>query len=82
MRSRSTVDRLNDIRHNIALARSFVSNLSFDNFRADIRTVYAVVRCLEIVSEASRRLPEDLKARHPNIRWAGMAGAGSIYRHD
>jgi uncharacterized protein with HEPN domain len=82
MRSRSVVDRLTDIKQNIALARSFVANISFENFRTDTRTLYATVRCLEIISEASRRLPDDLKARHPNIRWRGMAGAGSIYRHD
>jgi uncharacterized protein with HEPN domain len=37
---------------------------------------------LEIISEASRRLPEDLKARHPDIEWKQMAGAGNIYRHN
>jgi uncharacterized protein with HEPN domain len=51
------------------------------DFRADPRTVYAVTRCLEIISEASRRLPDDLKARHPSIAWKNMAGAGNIYRH-
>jgi uncharacterized protein with HEPN domain len=49
---------------------------------ADPRTVYAVTRCLEIISEASRRLPDDLKVRHPSIAWRDMAGAGNIYRHD
>ena len=49
---------------------------------ADPRTVYAVTRCLEIISEASRRLPDELKARHPAIAWKDMAGAGNIYRHD
>jgi uncharacterized protein with HEPN domain len=44
--------------------------------------VYAVTRCLEIISEASRRLPDDLKARHPAIGWKQMAGAGNVYRHD
>lgn len=44
--------------------------------------VYAVTRCLEITSEASRRLSADLKARHPAIAWREMAGAGNIYRHD
>jgi uncharacterized protein with HEPN domain len=72
---------LRDIAENIELARSFVAGLSFDEFQADRRTVYAVVRCLEIISEASRRLPVDLKARHPDIPWTDMAGAGSIYRH-
>jgi uncharacterized protein with HEPN domain len=41
-----------------------------------------VTRCLEIISEASRRLPDDLKARHPAIAWKQMAAAGNIYRHD
>ena len=44
--------------------------------------MYAVTRCLEIISEASRRLPNDLKTRHPAIGWKQMAGAGNIYRHD
>jgi uncharacterized protein with HEPN domain len=44
--------------------------------------VYAVTRCLEIISEASRRLPDTLKQRHPHIQWRQMAGAGNIYRHD
>jgi uncharacterized protein with HEPN domain len=52
------------------------------SFKHDIRTVYAVTRCLEIISEASRRLPNDLKARHPAIGWRQMAGAGNVYRHD
>jgi uncharacterized protein with HEPN domain len=42
---------------------------------------YAVTRRLEIISEASRRLPEDLKARHSSILWKEMAGAGNVYRH-
>lgn len=51
-------------------------------FVGDPKTVYAVTRCLEIISEASRRLPESLKARHANIAWKQMAGAGNVYRHD
>jgi len=39
-------------------------------------------RCLEIISEASRRLPSSLKERHPSIDWKRMAGAGNVYRHD
>jgi uncharacterized protein with HEPN domain len=35
-----------------------------------------------VISESSRRLPESLKARHPNIPWADIAGAGNVYGHD
>jgi len=51
-------------------------------FRADLRTIYAATRCLEIISEASRRLPGEMKARHPLIAWKDIAGAGNVYRHD
>jgi uncharacterized protein with HEPN domain len=79
--SRSIADRLQDILDNIQLARNFVAGQSFEDFRADQRTSYAVVRCLEIISEASRHLPTDLKERHPDIPWTDIAGAGNIYRH-
>ena len=64
------------------MAQSFVEGMSYETFRDDLRSLYAVTRCLEIISEASRRLPDELKARHPSIAWKNMAGAGNIYRHD
>ncbi|HVA39484.1 MAG TPA: HepT-like ribonuclease domain-containing protein [Candidatus Binataceae bacterium] len=73
---------LRDIAHHIDLASNFAAGFDADTFKADLRTVYAVTRCLEIISEASRRLPDELKARHPSIPWKDMAGAGNIYRHD
>ena len=56
--------------------------MDYERFRDDTRTVYAVTRCLEIISEASRRLPDAVKLRHPTIAWKNMAGAGNVYRHD
>ena len=73
---------LQDISHHIDLALRFVEGLDEDAFGVDLRTIYAVTRCLEIISEASRRLPEQVKARHPAIAWKEMAGAGNVYRHD
>ena len=74
--------RLRDIATNIALAQSFVDGFTLRKFRTDKRTIYAVIRCLEIISEASRRLPASIKRRHPHIPWTDIAGAGNIYRHD
>ncbi len=73
---------LRDIAYHIDLAVDFAAGFDAETFRADLRAVYAVTRCLEIISEASRRLPEEMKARHPSIAWKEMAGAGNIYRHD
>src|SRR4051812_28786918 len=71
-----------DIRDNAKLAQTFVAALSFEEFRDDRRTFYAVTRCLEIVSEAARRLPPALRDRHPEIPWRAIMGLGNVYRHD
>jgi uncharacterized protein with HEPN domain len=73
---------LRDILHHIDLAERFVDGIDRELFLDDARTIYAVTRCLEIISEASRRLPTELKERHPGIPWKQMAGAGNTYRHD
>lgn len=82
MPSKHPAQRLQDIIDNIAAARRFTEGLDFDAFAADQRTFYAVVRALEIISEASRRLPDDVKAWHSTIDWSSVATAGNIYRHE
>lgn len=82
MPSDPTDRALRDILHHIELATNFVEGLDRDAFKADLRAFYAVTRCLEIISEASRRLSNELKARHPAMAWKQMADAGNVYRHD
>jgi uncharacterized protein with HEPN domain len=59
-----------------------VAGRSFEAYAADRPTRRAVERCIEIVSEASRRLAPDLKDRHPAIPWQKIAGIGNVLRHD
>ena len=82
MPSKSPETALRDILYHIDLAAQFAAGLNYERFQDDARTLYAVTRCLEIISEASRRLPEEMKSRHPLIAWSDMAGAGKVYRHD
>ena len=82
MPSEAATAALRDIKHHIDLAIQFCAALKYDGFRGDTRTVYAVTRCLEIISEASQRLPEEMKERYPAIAWKEMAAAGNVYRHD
>ncbi|MBV9785880.1 MAG: DUF86 domain-containing protein [Acidisphaera sp.] len=65
-----------------ALIRSDMWGVTLDAFEADIRKRWLVERGLEIISEASRRLPDDLKARHPEIPWPKVAGIGNVLRHE
>jgi uncharacterized protein with HEPN domain len=82
MPSKAPDTALRDILHHIELATVFAQGLERADFLNDLRTVYAVTRCLEIISEASRRVPEAVKERHPSIPWKQMAAAGNIFRHD
>ena len=82
MPSESERSALEDILHHIDLAQRFAHGSDFEAFHRDTMRLYAVPRCLEIISEASRRLSDDLWARHSEIPWKQMAGAGNIYRHD
>jgi uncharacterized protein with HEPN domain len=82
MPSRDAASVLETIATNVDLAHRFVEGLSREDFLADVRTQYAVTRCLEIISEASRRLPKDVKAKHLTVPWERIDGAGNVHRHD
>jgi len=73
---------LEAIQENARLAEEFALDLSLDAFAGDRRTFYAVTRCLEIVSEAARQLPEAVRERHPSLPWRAIMGVGNVYRHD
>jgi uncharacterized protein with HEPN domain len=51
-------------------------------FETDWQRQWLVERGVEIISEASRHLTEDLKARHPEIPWQKVAGIGNVLRHN
>ncbi len=82
MPSKDPAQRLRDILENIDSIRFFTTQMDFAGFTRDPKTVYAVTRALEIISDASRRLPDELKQRHPEIDWVAVAAAGNVYRHE
>jgi uncharacterized protein with HEPN domain len=81
MPSDAVQDALLDMRDNIVLARTFLAGLDFTAFQNSRLHVYATTRALEIVSEASRRLPEDLRTRHAHLPWRAIRDTGNFYRH-
>jgi uncharacterized protein with HEPN domain len=82
MPSKRAEQALLDIRDNAMLAQEFTAGMTLAAFQADRRTFYAVARCLEIVSEAARRLPPSLRERHPALPWRAIMGLGNVYRHN
>lgn len=66
----------------IANIETDTAGYDFEKFRADRRTRQLVERNLEILSEASRRLPSELKDVEAQIPWRAIAGIGNVLRHD
>ena len=82
MAAGSSVPRLTDIIEAIELIRGEMAGVTLDAFEPDRRKRWIVERGIEIISEASRRLPKELKARQPDIPWRKVAGIGNVLRHD
>jgi uncharacterized protein with HEPN domain len=79
---RSPVLRLSDIIEAIERIRSVLGDMPLDVFENEWQAQWLVERGIEIISEASRHLPDELKARHPHIPWEKVAGIGNILRHN
>ena len=71
-----------DIRDNILFAQAFVRGLDYEGFKESRLHFYAATRALEIISEASRRLPENVLSRHPHLPWRAIRNSGNVYRHN
>jgi uncharacterized protein with HEPN domain len=68
------LDYVEDIVDAMEKAEILLEGVTFEQFEADFRINFAVVRALEIVGEATKRLPSTLRDQYPNIPWKEMAG--------
>jgi uncharacterized protein with HEPN domain len=73
---------LEDILEAAEKIRSYKEGLTFLAFLEDGKTVDAVVRNLEIIGEAVKQLPEDLRGRHPEVEWKKVSGLRDILIHN
>jgi uncharacterized protein with HEPN domain len=73
--------RLEDSLDAIKDVQEFVAGRSFDDYVGDTMLRLATERCVEIISEASRHIPPDMKARHPEVPWQNVADIGNVLRH-
>lgn len=62
-------------------AQRYTSGLTLDEFEANQQVIDATVRVLEIIGEATKRLPEDIRSLEPEIPWRKMAGLRDIVIH-
>jgi uncharacterized protein with HEPN domain len=63
-------------------ADAFVEGLDLRTFREDDKTVFAVIRALEIIGEAAKKIPAYYRRRFSEIPWRSLAGMRDKLIHD
>ena len=79
---RIIIDYLNDLLDSILKIKSFLKDIDYTTFQEDIKTQYAVIRALEIIGEASKKIPKEIKDNYSWIPWRFMSGMRDKLIHD
>lgn len=73
---------LSEILNAIALLRDYTEGLDFEAFAANIEKQDSVIRRLEIIGEAVKGVPDDVRTKHSAVPWRDIAGARDILIHE
>ncbi|MDX2213789.1 MAG: DUF86 domain-containing protein [Oculatellaceae cyanobacterium bins.114] len=74
MTQREIRDYLQDILTTINLLEQFVAGSTFADFENDPKTVFAVIRAIEVIGEAAKSIPQYIRDQYPEIPWRGFTG--------
>jgi uncharacterized protein with HEPN domain len=82
MKSRDIGDYLEDILLAVREVVAFTQGMTFEKFYEDRKPINAVIRSLEVMGEAAKKIPEDFRRRHPNIPRRRMAAMRDKVIHE
>ena len=73
---------LDDIAQSSQKILRYIGGISYEQFLRDDKTYDAVIRNLEVIGEAVKNIPEEIRTRYPEIEWRKMAGLRDIVAHE
>lgn len=79
--SLSILDFLLHIRDELVFLKADSENYTFEQFAADKKTILSYTRSLEIIGEACKNIPGDIRSEYPQVDWKGFAGLRDIIIH-
>jgi len=71
-----------DILESVEKIEEYVKDMTLDDFKQDRKTIDAVVRNFEIIGEASRYIPDDIKIKFQNVDWKAIVGLRNRIAHE
>ncbi|MDD5673333.1 MAG: DUF86 domain-containing protein [Chitinivibrionales bacterium] len=70
-----------DIVENMRLVSTLIEGMDFNAFINDKRTHNAVIRCIEVIGEATKNIPDKTRGKYPSVPWKDMAGMRDVVIH-
>lgn len=81
MTERTIRDYLQDILDTIESCEHFIEGMDFDEFVSDEKTTFAVRHALEIIGEATKHVPDEIRKDYPSVPWRKIAGTRDVLIH-
>jgi uncharacterized protein with HEPN domain len=78
---RNTNLYLKDILAAIDSIENFVAGMDWTAFQGDDKTTSAVIQKFEVIGEATKQIPEEIRQKYPHVPWKGMAGMRDVLIH-
>lgn len=79
---RTVLERLEDMMFYCADAEAFVEGMTLETLKNDRKTSFALVHALEVVGEAAKFIPDEIRSQYPHIAWKQIAGMRDRLAHD